>query len=472
MPGHTYTGLRKYHDAAYQQEASARVDHAYMIRDRVMPFEIHNYSHNNQWLVTTLGHIGRVRDGVAIARDLVDQPRDPNKNGKNDGGSPQRNGRIRWAEILARFELWDDLIAATTSGALDWSDIPLEKRQRAYFLGLAYAAKGDQAKLAEQITALKALPSSDTGVAGALAELEGYELLAKGDVGPAFDRFAKASGMRVEALARAHFTARNFGFAESQARTAVDKQPDQLSPLTALVEILQANGKTKEAQAAYARMAPLARTADPDLPVFQRLTPVIESWKSAGWNPPKVETPSADLSAVRPPLASLGPMTWSPFPAEPIRLTDTKGQDWDLSQFKGKSNVVVLFFLGGKCAHCMQQLDLFGKANDALEKLNTKVVAVSTDDAEATRKLKNNDEGVKFPMPLLADPKLDVFKKYRAYDDFEAVPLHGTFLIDTAGNVRFQRMSAEPFLDVDFIKAEAARVNTLLKRAGESSPRK
>src|SRR5262249_26820156 len=40
MPGHTYTGLKRYADAAYQQEASARVDHAYMIRDRVMPFEI------------------------------------------------------------------------------------------------------------------------------------------------------------------------------------------------------------------------------------------------------------------------------------------------------------------------------------------------------------------------------------------------------------------------------------------------
>ena len=98
MPGHTYTGLKRYADAAYQQEGSARVDHAYMIRDRVMPFEIHNYAHNNQWLVHQLSHIGRVRDAIAVARNLVEQPRDPNKNGKNDGGSPQRSGRLRWAE--------------------------------------------------------------------------------------------------------------------------------------------------------------------------------------------------------------------------------------------------------------------------------------------------------------------------------------------------------------------------------------
>ena len=57
-----------------------------------------------------------------MARNLVEQPRDPNRNGKNDGGSAQRSGRLRWAEVLTRYELWDDLIAANQSAALDWSD--------------------------------------------------------------------------------------------------------------------------------------------------------------------------------------------------------------------------------------------------------------------------------------------------------------------------------------------------------------
>jgi peroxiredoxin len=460
MPGHTYTGLKRYHDAAYQQEASARVDHAYMIRDRVMPFEIHNYAHNNQWLVSSLSHVGRVRDGLAVARNLVEEPRDPNKNGKNDGGSAQRSGRVRWSEILGRYELWDDLIAATTSGALDWSDVPIEKRQRAYYLGLAYAAKGDQAKLAEQVAALKGLPDS----AASVAELEGYQLLAKGDVGPAFERFAKATEMRPEALARAHLAARNYGFAESTAKAAVEKNPEQLPPLAALVEILQAVGKTREAQEVYKKLAPLARAADPDLPVLQRLAPVVAGWKGAGWTSPVVETPTDDATANRVELSTIGPLTWAPFPAEPFEAADTQGAVWKLADHKGR-NVVVLFFLGGKCAHCMQQLQAFAKEVEALGKLDTDVIAVSTDDAEATRRLKDNAEGVKFPMPLLTDPKLDVFRRYRAYDDFEGQPLHGTFLVDAAGNVRYQRVSSDPFLDVDFIKAEAARVNRLLKPA-------
>jgi peroxiredoxin len=469
MPGHTYTSLKRYTDAAYQQEGSARVDHAYMLRDRVMPFEIHNYAHNNQWLVTSLSHVGRVHDAIAVARNLVEQPRDPQKNGKNDGGSPQRNGRIRWVEVLVRYELWDDLIAATSSGALDWSDIALEKKERAYSLGLAYAAKGDDTKLAEQITILKALEAEQTrskgpalsGVQAALAELEGHQKLADGEVSEAFDRFAKATDMRPEALARAHLQAHNYGFAKSTAKRAVDRNENQVPPLAAYVEILQAVGETKQAQAAYRQLELLARSADKDMPVFERLAKVVDSRRSSGdWVPPAPEPDTDPATAGRIELDTLGPLTWTPFSAEPFSLVDSEGKPWTLADHRGK-NVLVLFYLGGKCAHCMQQLQLFSNELDALKKRNTEVVAISTDDLAATQALKKNKDDIRFPMPLLPDPKLAVFKAYQSFDDFENQPLHGTFLIDSKGYVRFQRISADPFLEVEFISNEAERLNKL-----------
>jgi peroxiredoxin len=464
MPGHTYTALKRYADAAYQQEGSARVDHAYMNRDRVMPFEIHNYAHNNQWLCTSLSHIARVHDAIAVARNLVEQPRDPAKNGPNDGGSAQRSGRARWSEILARYELWDDLIAATTSGALDWSNIPDELEQKAYTLGLAYAAKNDLAKLAVQIEALRKLTSP--GAKTALAELEGHQFLARGEVGPAFESFAKATSMRPETLARAHLKARNFGFAETKAADAVARNPKQVAPLAAQVEILHLCGKDKEAQAAYRSLEPLARPADRDLPVFRRLEPIVARWNAENaWAPRPPESPGAagtDENAVnRIDLTTLGSLTWLPFPAEPFSRTDTAGTRFSLGEKKGK-NVLIIFFLGGKCAHCMQQLELFGKEYEALKKLNVETVAIGTDGLEAAKALKNNKDGIKFPMPILPDPKQELFKLYQAYDDFEGQPLHGTILIDAEGNVRFQRVSADPFLDVEFIKAEAARVNRII----------
>ena len=463
MPGHTYTELKRYADAAYQQEGSARVDHAYMIRDGVMPFEIHNYAHNNQWLCTSFSHIGRVGDAIAVARNLVEQPRDPQKNGPNDGGSSQRSGRARWAEALARYELWDELIEATTSGALDWSNIAIEQQQKAYMLGLAYAAKNDQAKLAKQIAALR--KQAGAAVKAELAELEGHQLLARGEIGPAFEQFAKATSMRPEALARAHLAARNYGFAESTARQAVQKNPNQVPPLAAQVEVLVAAGKDKDAREAYRALEALAGCADRDLPVFRRLESVVSRWKGDGsWTPPGPRTANGtdETGIDRIDLKTLGPLVWSPFPAKAYSAADTAGAPWNLASHKGK-NVLVIFVLGNKCAHCMQQLQLFGKELEALKKLNVETVAISSDDREAVRALKNNNDRIKFPMPILADPKLELFKLYRSYDDFENQPLHATFLIDTQGNVRFQRISADPFLDVEFIKAEAGRVNHLLR---------
>jgi peroxiredoxin len=457
MPGHTYTGLKRYADAAYQQEGSARVDHAYMHRDRVMPFQIHNYAHNNQWLCTSYSHIGRARDAISVARSLVEQPRDPEKNGPNDGGSAQRSGRIRWAEVLTRYELWDDLIEATTSGSLDWSTIPLEQVEKAYTLGQAYAAKNNAAKLAEQVEALKKL--TDSRAQSALAELVGYQHLARGEVGPAFDQFARASSMRPESLARAHLAARNYGFAETTARKAVDQNPEQVPPLAALVEILDAVGKRKEAKDAYRKLQPLARWADRDLPVIRRLEAMLDRWKAdktwaASTAEPAAPTSTDEAAIDRIDLTTLGPLVWTPFAAEPFSSPDTTGAPWSLAAHKGR-NVLVLFFLGGKCAHCMQQLQLFGEAHEALKNLNVDTVAISTDDAQSTRTLKKNREGIKFRMPMLADPSLALFKLYQAHDDFENQPLHGTFLIDARGNVRYQRISADPFLEV-------ARVNRMV----------
>jgi peroxiredoxin len=479
MPGHTYTELKRYADAAYQQEGSARVDHAYMMSDRVMPFEIHNYAHNNQWLCTSLSHIGRVRHAIAVARNLVEQPRDPDKNGPNDGGSAQRSGRSRWSEILVRYELWDELIDLTAKGALDWSNIPLEQEQKAYTLGLAYAARNDQTKLAEQIEALEKISSrggsggprraeGNGTLAERKAELEGYQLLARGAIGPAFERFARARSMRPEALARAHLAARNYGFAESTAREAVSRSPNEIPPLAAQVEILHAAGKDKDAQDAYRALEPLARWADRDVPVFRRLEPIVAGWKASKTSSSRAGEPSdksgtEETAINRIDLATVGPLQWAPSAAEPIRAPDSEGSDWSLAARKGKS-VLVIFFLGGKCAHCMRQLQLFGKEYEALKKLNVETVAIGTDDAPATRALKNNKDAVKFPMPILPDPKLELFKRFRAFDDFESQPLHATFLIDAQGNVRYQRVSADPLLDVEFVKAEAERLNRIMKR--------
>ena len=466
MPGHTYTGLKRYADAAYQQEGSARVDHAYMIRDRVMPFEIHNYAHNNQWLCTSLSHIGRVHDAIAVARNLVEQPRDPQKNGPNDGGSPQRSGRARWAELLTRYELWDELIEATTSGALDWSNIPYRAGAEGIHPGpgLRRQERSGQARRADrgaQETVQRRGEDRARGAGRAPApgpgrDRPGLRAVRESDLDAARGSGPRPSGGPQLWVRRKH---RPAGRREEPQPGSRPGRPGR-DPSRRR----QRERGPRGLQVARAA-GPLGRPRSAGFPPARAVS--SSRWKAEGtWTslgpsagqclrhrrdrhrpdrPEDARPPGLEPVPRRAVLANRHGRR----PLEPRRL------------IKGK-NVLVIFFLGGKCAHCMQQLQTFGKEYEALKKLNVETVAISTDDLDAAKALKNNKDGIKFPMPILADPKLELFKLYRAYDDFENQPLHGTFLIDAQGNVRFQRISADPFLEVEFIKAEAARVNRIV----------
>lgn len=114
MPGHTYSRLHRYADAAWQQEASARVDHAHMIRDRVMPDQIHNYAHNNEWLIRNWIHIGRPNAAIQLAKNMIELPRHPKYNAPGGSGSSSF-GRQRLLSVLRTFRLWDVAFAIADS---------------------------------------------------------------------------------------------------------------------------------------------------------------------------------------------------------------------------------------------------------------------------------------------------------------------------------------------------------------------
>src|SRR5207249_8604812 len=100
---------------------------------------------------------------------------------------------------------------------------------------------------------------------------------------------------------------------------------------------------------------------------------------------------------------------------------------------------------------------LLSDASKDFQAQGVRIVAVSSDSADTTTKTtaKGKDE---FPFPLLSDKSLKTFKAYRAYDDFEQMPLHATFLVDGSGKVRWQDISAEPFNDTKFLLNESRRL--------------
>ncbi len=124
-----------------------------------------------------------------------------------------------------------------------------------------------------------------------------------------------------------------------------------MSQLATHVQMLQAAGKVEEAQAAYGRLVPLARAADPELPLMRRVAGIVAEWESqGGWSAP-VEEPSveeAEFEARRIDLTTLGPLTSASFPAEAFARKDSDGGRWSLEEHRGK-NVVLIFYLGNQC---------------------------------------------------------------------------------------------------------------------------
>jgi len=538
MSGHIYSRLKRYGDAAWQQEASARVDHAHMMRDRILPDQIHNFAHNNEWLIRDLNHVGRVRDAVDLAKNMIELPRHPKYNTLAKRGS-YSFGRERLFETLSKFELWDEMIALCDSPYLDPTDDLREQTKRLRYLGQAHWRRGDAEQGASQVAALRALleeqqsASDQAGAAAeakarqaavdqkqideavaaagqkaqddgadeagiakarqmaedemrgaqlkakekditkakedaqqpfkskisdlekALQELEGLQAWAQGEHARALELLRKAGDVDPMFLAHVQLAAGETDKAIEAARKHVNSHQNEVQPLALLADLLWKAGRKEEAQEAFQQLREISGPVDLPSPPFDRLASLTsECGYPADW---RVEQPPSDDVGVRPTLDALGPFRWEPSAAPEFVLPDAEQTPHALKDYQGRP-LVLIFYLGYGCLHCAEQLQAFGPQREKFLHAGIDLLAISSDDPEGLKKSIANYTGGPLPIPLLSDGQLEVFQRYRVYDDFEQRPLHGTFLIDGHGRVRWQDISYQPFMDVDFLLQESQRL--------------
>ena len=158
MPGHTYSRLHRYSDAAWQQEASARVDHAHMMRDVIMPDQIHNYAHNNEWLIRNWMFLGRVDEAVSLAKNMIELPRHPDYNTLEGSGSASY-GRQRLIAAMTDFQCWQQLAELCDSPYLNEAeDADYSRDSVLAWKGIALAQLGNSERaqiIREQIATLR-----------------------------------------------------------------------------------------------------------------------------------------------------------------------------------------------------------------------------------------------------------------------------------------------------------------------------
>ena len=152
---------------------------------------------------------------------------------------------------------------------------------------------------------------------------------------------------------------------------------------------------------------------------------------------------------------------WQPPKAPTLSLPDRFSQLHSLSQLRGKA-VVVVFYLGSDCAHCIEQLQSFAPLDAAYRKAGIAVVAVSPDSVAGLQKTfgaTGSEDAA--PFQLVSDAAHDTFRAFGAFDTRTKSPLHGTFLIDRQGFILWQNISVAPFMATKELLAEAKRVLAL-----------
>ncbi len=467
MPGHIFSKVSRLDDAEWQQDAAIRVDHAYMIRTQILPDQIHNYAHNSEWLIRTKNQLGHAHEAVAIARNLIEIPRHPRFNTMNNGKESASFGRTRLLETLLKFEMWDEVTALDGSPYLDVTQNPSFEANRLRALGIAAFFKKDHDALKKNLDALTALKENNPAKKdkpekndtkkpklknNAMNELRMLDAIMSDKRVEAAKLLDEPGDTSKERLIRCHLMIEN----KEKALKLASQLPQDAPGIALRVDVLVNCDKVDEAKAQFEKLQTVAATMDEDLPISKRMNDLAPRLGfTSAWRKPTAL--KAD-SGIRPTLDSLGPMLWHPWNAPSFTLTNLEHHPATLKDHAGRP-VVVLFYLGHTCGHCVEQLKAFAAASSDFSSAGIEIIAIGcepVDELGATRSLCGDNNSAS--LELLADPEMKAFREWRCYDDFEGMPLHGAFLVDAQNRVRWADISSEPFKDTGFLLDEAKRL--------------
>ncbi len=137
-------------------------------------------------------------------------------------------------------------------------------------------------------------------------------------------------------------------------------------------------------------------------------------------------------------------------------LPNTKREQVSLDSFKGKSNVVLLFFPLAFTGVCTAEMCEVSAGINAYQKLNAAVLGISVDSPFS---LGAWAEKEKITIPLLSDFNKQVCAAYGAqYDELiglKGVAKRSAFAIDKAGVIRYASVSDDAKVLPDFAAIRA-----------------
>ena len=129
--------------------------------------------------------------------------------------------------------------------------------------------------------------------------------------------------------------------------------------------------------------------------------------------------------------------------APDFSLVDVSGNDVSLSDFKGKKNVVLVFYQWHSCRRCREQLSELQEQISEIIKLNSELIAISSaGDRDNVEKTKSS-LGITFALIPTPNKKvvLDFGLKYTG-----GGRVHAVIIIDKKGRIRYKSLDKWPSL--------------------------
>lgn len=470
MPGHIYSIVGMWNEAAISMDKATRFEKKYMQERMTFPFNNWNYAHNLNYLSYIHEQLGMANAAVFGARQLIDAPLDPQGNDTAPNSS-RSYGIVAMARALVKFERWDELLKENN---IPWRDIFQDKMNRNYFEARAYFGKGDLDKAEKSLEAHAALKSEleknkfwTNYYQTQELELKARMLLARGESLAGLQALSAAAQKEYDlqkkfadppqypealynSLGEAYLTTKSPLLAAEAFEKELTLTRSDLFALSGLVRAYAAAGEKAKAEDAMGRLLYVAEDADKGLAIVSR------AMATGITATPRDTSPRPQRNYLRTSLEKFGPNKWEPYPAPALDVKDAAGKQVTLNQYKGK-NVILVFYLGQECVHCMKQLHDIADKKDDWERLDAVVLAVSsTPPAKNAQALKAFGN---LPVRILSDDNHVNAHRFHSYDDFEDMELHSTILIDKLGRVYWARTGGEPFGDMTFLVKQLERMN-------------
>lgn len=158
--------------------------------------------------------------------------------------------------------------------------------------------------------------------------------------------------------------------------------------------------------------------------------------------------------------------------APPVSLPDDGQQLTSLQQLGLNRPVVVVFYLGYGCSHCVAQLVSLERDLHYFRELDADIVAISADSPQHTAA--RFQQYGRFAFSVLSDEnrraaaEWDVF--HPATEQSEELMDHGTFVVDRNGQVIWAFRGKEPFLDNRSLLQVIAKSQGLLPEPVAQAP--